>query len=263
MDKLEVKKRLELAKKVALKAGSYALKMRDSGNFSVTTKHKNDFVTDCDKATEKLIVSEIKDIFPEDGFFGEESADETGTGRWIIDPIDGTTNFFRGLPNWCISIAYEIEKYEPLLGVVYVPCLDELYYSMKGEGAYLNDKSIHCSNINDFSKALTVCVPPHRHKEAYDFYLEKMREIGLASSDIRSFGTCAQELCYIASGHLETYYELFLGYYDFAAGWIILEEAGGKLTSASMDSKFTDSCCNIIASNALLHPNMEEIIFGK
>jgi myo-inositol-1(or 4)-monophosphatase len=259
MNNLE--RRLECAKTIAKAAGVFALNMRDNGNIKVSVKNTNDFVTDCDKATEKFIFNAINKEFPNDGFFGEEDDNVEGNGRWVVDPIDGTTNFFRGLPNWCISIAYEVDKYSPLIGVIYVPCSDELYYAMKGKGSFLNGKRINCSNIDDFSKSLIVCVPPHRHKESYNFYIEKMKAIGDSVSDMRSLGTCAQELCYIAAGCLEGYYELFLGYYDFAAGQVIVEEAGGKLTNASRTEPFKDSCCNIVVSNTLLHKKIEEIIF--
>ena len=261
---VDLEKRLEVAKKVAIIAGKYALKTRDEGNFSVYAKHTNDFVTDVDKQTEDLIYSLIKTEFPDDGFFGEEDENnKQGIGRWVVDPIDGTTNFFRGLPNWVVSIAFEIDKFSPVIGVIYAPVFDDLYYASKDCGAFLNDKSIKCSSIDDISNSLIVCVPPHRHKESYNSYCDTMEKIGNSISDIRSYGSCAQELCFIASGHIEAYYELFLGYYDFAAGWVILEEAGGKLTNASKKQSFSDSSCNIIASNALLHKNIEELVFGK
>ena len=257
----DLERKLETAKRIAKEAGEFALKMRDNGKLQVEAKNTNDFVTDCDKATEKLIFNAIKKEFPEDGFFGEEDDNKEGIGRWVVDPIDGTTNFFRGLPNWCVSIAYEIEKFSPVIGVIYIPCSNDLYYAMKGNGAYLNGTKISCSPIDDLSKSLIVCVPPHRHKDSYDSYVKQMQRIGLSISDMRSFGSAAQELCYIASGHIEGYYELFLGYYDFAAGQVIVEEAGGMLTNASKTKPFEDKCCNIIASNSLLHKKFEELIF--
>ncbi|MBK5200366.1 MAG: inositol monophosphatase [Spirochaetaceae bacterium] len=261
---IDLEKRLEVAKRVAIIAGKSALKTRDEGKFSVYTKHKNDFVTDVDKTTEELIFSLIKKEFPNDGFFGEEDENnEKGIGRWIVDPIDGTTNFFRGLPNWVVSIAFEIDQFSPLIGVVYAPVFGDLYYAIKGKGSYLNEEKINCSSIDELSNSLIVCVPPHRHKESYSRYCNTMENLGNCCSDMRSYGSCAQELCFIASGHIEAYYELFLGYYDFAAGQVILEEAGGKLTNGSKNHPFSDNSCNIIASNALLHKNIEEIVFGE
>lgn len=254
--------RLETAIEVAKKAGAYALEKQKRGSFEVQSKHLNDFVTDVDKNTEKLIFSEIKKYFPNDGFFGEESGDKSGTGRWIVDPIDGTTNYFRGLPNWAISIAYEVDLHEPILGIVYLPCYDEIYYAVKGKGAYLNGKPISCSKNDSLDNSLVVCVPPHRHKEFYDDYIERMIRIGKACSDIRSFGTAAQEIVYIASGKIDAYYELFLGYYDFAAAQVILEEAGGKLENISKTKEFTDYDCDILVSNTLISDSLKNIIYG-
>lgn len=260
---IDLEKRLEVAKRVAIVAGKAALRTRNEGNFSIYTKQKNDFVTDVDKTTEKLIFSLIKKEFPDDGFFGEEDGTNVkGIGRWIVDPIDGTTNFFRGLPNWVVSIAFEVTQFSPVIGVIYAPAFDDLYYALKGKGSFLNENRIKCSVIDDLSRSIIVCVPPHRYKESYIPYCHTMENIGNSCSDLRSYGSCAQELCFIASGHLEAYYELFLGYYDFAAGQIILEEAGGKLTNASKNQEFSDYSCNIIASNALLHKSIEEHVFG-
>lgn len=261
---IDLNKRLEVAKRVALVAGKSALKKRSEGKVSVFTKAKNDFVTDVDKSTEELIYSLIKKEFPDDGFFGEEDRNNIkGIGRWIVDPIDGTTNFYRGLPNWVVSIAFEIEKFSPVIGVVYAPVFDDLYYALQGKGAFLNGNKINCSSIDNIADSLIVCVPPHRKKDAYKYYCSIMDKIGNSCSDMRSYGSCAQELCFIASGHIEAYFELYLGYYDFAAGQIILEEAGGKLTNASKNQPFCDTSCNIIASNALLHKNVEEVVYGK
>lgn len=260
MDYLE--ERLQLAIDTAKKAGEYALRERQTGNFTVYNKKENDFVTDVDKNTEKFIYSCIKEAFPDDGFFGEESGNNKGIGRWVVDPIDGTTNFFRGLPNWAVSIAYEKEKFKPILGVIYLPCLNELFFAVKGKGAFLNGTPIHCSKNSKMIDSLMVCVLPHRHKEEYENYNLVMKEIGKNCSDIRSFGTCAQELAYIAAGYLDGYYELFLGYYDFAAGQVIVEEAGGKLTKATLDKDFSDFDCDIVVSNSYLHSQLENLING-
>jgi len=244
--KKDIEKRLEVAKRIALEAGKFALEVRHNNNFTISEKGKNDFVTTADKETEKLIYSKIKEFFPNDGFFGEESSEILGAGRWIVDPIDGTTNYFRKLPNWAVSIAFELEIGNPLIGVIYSPVSGDLYYSAKGFGSYKNDEKIEVSSISDIKYSINVCVPPHRYKEAYLSYMNKYNLIGQNCSDIRSYGSCALELCYIADGSLDGYYELFLGYYDFAAGKIILEEAGGKFfyEKSNINEKY-----NIIASN--------------
>lgn len=242
----EIKQRLEIAKNIAINAGKFAKQLRDNNNFTISEKQENDFVTTSDKSTEALIYSKIKEVFPDDGFYGEESDEIIGNGRWVVDPIDGTTNYFRNLSNWAVSIAYEKEIGNPLLGVIYSPVFDDIFYAAQGYGSYKNGKKIEVSNLSDIKYSINVCVPPHRYKTAYLEYMKKYNLIGNSCSDIRSYGSCALELCYIAEGALDGYYELFLGYYDFAAGKIILEEAGGnvKYQKAIIDGKY-----NLVASN--------------
>ncbi len=259
----QLEKRLEVAKVVARKAGVFALSLRENNKFEVTEKELNDFVTTADVETEKLIFEEIQKAFPNDGFFGEEGDEIFGEGRWVVDPIDGTTNYFRNLPTWAVSIAYEIEVNQPLIGVIYAPRSNELYYGMKGYGAYLNGKKIQVSTISDISSAINVCVPPHRLKDKYDAYMQNFITIGKASSDLRSYGSSAIELCYIASGHIDGYYELGLGYYDFAAGWIILEEAGGKFSLIDKEAVPSTDKLDIIATNGKIHSWFENTLLRK
>ncbi|WP_320127887.1 inositol monophosphatase family protein [uncultured Sphaerochaeta sp.] len=249
-----IEQRLALARLAAEQAGAMVLKAGETGSFEVHAKQTNDFVTDMDKASEKLIISLIKEAFPDDAIFGEESGNcsSGSSGRWIIDPIDGTTNYFRSLPNYTISIAWELEPYKPLVGVVFNPRQNEMFWASKGKGAFLNGKKIQVSSIADPALVLMVCVPPHRHHEAIASYFEKEQRILEQISDIRSFGSCALELAYIATGRLDGYYELFLGYYDMAAGMVLVEEAGGKISSADPDKVFSDTHCDLVASNGLI-----------
>jgi len=255
-----IKIRLERAKEVAKKAGDFALKKRINNDFNISKKALNDFVTSADKETETLIYNELHSSFPEDGFYGEESGEIKGNGRWIVDPIDGTINYFRNLPHWAVSIAYEISPLEPVLGVVYSPVLDELFYAAKDIGSYKNGEAIHVSKIDSLDFSINVCVPPHRHKELYDNYMKEYVAIGKATSDMRSYGSCALELSYIASGCIDSYYELELGYYDFAAGMIICTEAGGSVNILNLDTKKKEDRFNLLASNALLQKKFEEIL---
>ncbi len=252
--------RLERVIEVAKKAGDFALSKRKTQDFYVSEKDTNDFVTTVDKETEQLIYNELHNYYESDGFYGEESDEILGTGRWVVDPIDGTTNFFRNQPTWAVSIAYEIEFNKPLLGVIYAPCLNEMFYALKGYGAYRNGEKIQTSNIDNINYSINVCVPPHRLKEKYSEYMKIYNQIGLASSDIRSFGSCAIELSYIACGFLDGYYELNLGYYDFAAGKIILEEAGGKFSVLKSNGNLNNNRFDILATNGKLHGWFENII---
>ncbi|MGE4583721.1 MAG: inositol monophosphatase [Sphaerochaeta sp.] len=253
---------LDVALQAAKLAGSYVLDAGSADEIAVHSKKENDFVTEADKACEQLIISHIKKLFPLDAIFGEEtgnSGDETN-GRWIIDPIDGTTNFFRSVPNYTISIAWELEPYHPLVGVVFNPRQSELFWASDGRGAFLNGKPITVSSVVDVSRALLVCVPPHRRHELVDDYFEKAKNLFLAASDFRSFGSCALELAYIACGRLDGYYELCLGYYDMAAGTILVREAGGVVEPADSRYPFVDSRCDVVASNGLIHTQILHMV---
>lgn len=249
-----INEHLQVAISAANRAGSFVLEAGRQGQHTIHRKQANDFVTETDRLSEDLIISIIREHFPSDAIFGEEtgSSGNLAKGRWIIDPIDGTTNFFRSLPNYTISIAWEMEPFKPLVGVVYNPRQNELFWASKGGGAFLNGKPIQVSRLHDPAHALIVCVPPHRRHELAQAYFEKMHRIFLETSDFRSYGSCALELSYIAAGRLDGYYELCLGYYDMAAGMCIVEEAGGSVANADPLIPFTDSRCDLVASNGLI-----------
>lgn len=255
MNTKNIKERLDLALLIAKKAGAFVLEAEKKGNFVVKEKDANDFVTEVDSSCEELIVSMIRETFPLDGIFGEEGGTQgpVDNGRWVIDPIDGTTNFLRSIPGYTVSIAWEIEPYKPLVGVVFNPRQDELFWASKGGGAFLNGAAITVSSVEDPQYALLAYSPPHRHHELTQAYFESAQRIFLGSSDLRSYGSCALELCYIAAGRLDGYYELALGYYDLAAGLCIVEEAGGKGSTANPNITFSDYRCDLIASNGLIH----------
>jgi myo-inositol-1(or 4)-monophosphatase len=250
-----IETRLQVALQAARNAGAFVKAAREKGKIEVREKRTNDFVTDIDRQSERLIISCIKENFPDDAVFGEESgkSGDGSKGRWIIDPIDGTTDFFRGIPDYTISIAWELEPFDPLVGVVFNPEQDELFWGSRDGGAYLNGKPISVSSIADPGKALLVCVPPHRHHGDAQAYFDREQALFLQSSDIRSFGSCALELAYIGAGRLDGYYERFLGYYDLAAGMAIVKEAGGTVGSADPSIPFSDTVCDLVASNGLIH----------
>lgn len=246
--------RLNVAIEAAKLAGSYVLDAGRQKHIQVQHKQSNDFVTEADKKAEAIIIDYIKQHCPDDAIFAEESgkSNQAGSGRWIIDPIDGTTNFFRSMPNYTISIAWEITPFHPLVGVVYNPRQNELFWAGESHGAFLNGQQISVSTVDDVAKAIFVCVPPHRHHELTDGYFETAKKIFQSISDFRSFGSCALELSYIAAGRLDGYYELCLGYYDLAAGMIIVREAGGSISAANPKLPLTDERCDIVASNGLI-----------
>ncbi len=250
----DIAEHLQVAISAANRAGVFVLEAEKQGNHTIHSKQANDYVTETDRLSEDLIISIIREHFPFDAIFGEEtgSSGDLDHGRWIIDPIDGTTNFFRSLPNYTISIAWEMEPFKPLVGVVFNPRQNELFWASKGGGAFLNGNPIHVSPLTRPSQALIVCVPPHRNHSRAVQYFETMYRIFLEASDLRSYGSCALELSYIAVGRIDGYYELCLGYYDMAAGICILEEAGGSFSPSNPLVPFTDSCCDLVATNGLI-----------
>ncbi|MGH0052170.1 MAG: inositol monophosphatase family protein [Sphaerochaetaceae bacterium] len=246
--------RLEVAIQAAKIVGLQVLEAGKAEYIAVQSKQKNDFVTETDRAAERQIIACIKKHFPDDAIFGEETGKTGGydKGRWIIDPIDGTTNFFRSIPDYTISIAWEQEPFQPLVGVVYNPRQQEIFWASKGCGAFLNGHPIRVSDIDDIARALMVCVPPHRHHDLADEFFKISKRIFLETSDFRSLGSCALELSYIAAGRLDGYFERCLGYYDLAAGMLIVQEAGGRVECADPKQPFTDERCDLVASNGLI-----------
>lgn len=223
------KERFIFAKKMIVEAGEYLLSLKSEAS-SIQKKAENDFVTQADKKNEDYIIRCIKEFYPQDGVFGEESGkhDSKEAGRWVIDPIDGTVNFMHDFPCFTISIAYEDKDGELIFGLVYVPSQKELFSAFKGEGASLNGTELKIKP-SDPEKGLALCVYPHRKREYLDYYQERMRKILDLVSDLRSVGSAALSLCYVAASRCVLYYEMFLNWYDIAAGILILKEAGGKL----------------------------------
>jgi myo-inositol-1(or 4)-monophosphatase len=222
---------LQLAKDTVMKAG--VLTMNRPDTLEVTCKSSSiDFVTQMDKASEQLIMREILSARPEDGFVGEEGGDiPSGSGiTWVVDPIDGTTNYVYNLPGWNISIAAKDSVGQVLVGVVFCPTINRLWTAVKGQGAHMNDKPISCKkNVDQLSDALL--------GTGFTYDIAKRVEQGafLASliprvRDIRRCGAAAVDLCYVACGALDGYYECGLNEWDYAAGGLIAAEAGAIVT---------------------------------
>ncbi len=247
------KVKLDSAINAAREAGRLILDNMDSIG-AVISKGKNDIVTEIDTVSEKLITDYLGLRFPEDNFYGEELGRQTGGdgGRWIIDPIDGTENFVRAIPDFTISIAYEDPNGDLAAGVVYNPSQDILYHALKGEGAFLNGKPIKVSGIRKPSDSVAIVAPPFRRHGKAALYFKILETIFAQIKDIRRFGSAAQDLCYIASGKIDAFFELGLHYYDIAAGLIILTEAGGEYSGFTIkENVIRDG--NLIATNKFLH----------
>lgn len=250
---------LRVAIEAAKKSGEL-IKRRVGRIKTIDYKGAIDLVTDVDKASELLIKKHLFNKFPKHLFLGEESGGEREgcAYRWVVDPIDGTTNFAHGFPYFSISIALEIDC-QPAVGVVYDPMHDELFYAIKGGGAYLNKKKIKVSAIKDLKKSLLCTGFAYEIKDAKDSNVEHFVDFLMTSQAIRRMGSAALDLCYVACGRFDGFWEIGLKPWDTAAAILIVTEAGGKLSKFS-GSKYSHYDQEILATNGLLHSQMSKIL---
>lgn len=219
-----------LAVRLAEEAGALVREGRRSGLTAVDTKSTlTDMVTEFDKASEQLIVDGITAVRPDDAIVGEEGTDTPGSSgvRWLVDPIDGTTNYLYGLPGYAVSIA-AADLQGGLLGVVHVPATSETFVGVRGRGATCNGEPIVCSTTSRLDHALVGTgfsyVPERRTAQA-----RRVAELISSVRDVRRLGAAAADLCYVAAGRLDVYYEEHLNPWDLAAGEVIAREAGCRL----------------------------------
>ena len=245
-----------LAEKAARAAGELLL---SHPHTPARHKAENDFVTEMDLASEKLIKSILLGECPEDGFFGEEEGGNLeADGRWIVDPIDGTSNFFKGELLYTVSIAYELDG-ELVVGCVYCPPTNEMWIGVKGEGATLNGEPIHVSDVANPRESFLHMSFCHRVPWANDYVMERMHAITRAYSDMRRSGSAAYDLCCIASGRAEGFFELCLHISDIAAGVVILSEAGG-MTSEWRKDRDALVTGHVLCSNGLIHEHLRGML---
>jgi len=251
-----MKEILSKVTEISKKAGNFLLShFRNLNESEIQLKGEKDFVTFVDKTSEEIIKDFLKFHFPEFGFLAEESGIESGKkGRFLIDPLDGTSNFIHGFPMFAVSIALEIEN-EIVLGVVYDPVHDELFYAEKGKGAYLNGKSISVSKRKSLSQAFLATGFPFKYKNLLPIYLETFHNIFFKAVGIRRAGSAALDLCYTACGRFDGFWEFKLKPWDIAAGSLILKEAGGVISDFYGDNKYIVTG-NIVGSNGLIHEEL-------
>lgn len=232
---------------------------RKSGLRQSTKLNDSDVVTIADKESEASILDYIHQHFPMHGIISEESGSdhEDREWRWIIDPLDGTTNFANGLPPFCVSIGLE-HMQETMLGLVYAPYLGECFYAIKGAGAWLNGKAIRCSDNARLSKAVVATGMPYDRNENSDNNLSEICKMALRVRGIRRMGSAAMDLCYTAAGFFDAYWELNLNIWDISAGRLIATEAGAIVESIRKDRNHS-----ILASNPHIHASMREILLAK
>lgn len=226
----------------------------------ITYKGRINIVTDIDEKSEKFLVQNIKKNFPAHRIIAEEGGEVKGTAEycWYIDPLDGTSNYAHNFQFFCVSIGVEYEG-KIIYGVVYAPLLNEFFWAEKNKGAYLNDKKISVSKISDINKAMLATGFPYDIKESKENNINYFTAFAKQSQAIRRVGSAALDLCYVACGRFEGFWEIKLSPWDMAAGKIIVEEAGGKVTG--FDGKelnlFKEK---ILSSNKILYNKMLEII---
>jgi len=221
---------------VMIKAARKAARtlLRDFGeveNLQVSAKGPGDFVSRADTKAEATIREELTEARPNYGWLGEESAEVKGTDptrRWIVDPLDGTTNFLHGLPHWAISIALE-HKGEVVAGVVYDPARDEMFVAEKGAGAYLNDRRLRVSGRREMTEMIFATGIPFGGKPSLPRSLREIAALASGCAGIRRFGSAALDLAYVAAGRCDGYWESGLNPWDVAAGILIVREAGGMV----------------------------------
>ncbi|MEK3745061.1 inositol monophosphatase family protein [Brevibacillus sp. FSL K6-0770] len=253
----------ELALQCARSAGELSLK-RMKEPFTVEYKTSaSDLVTAVDKEVEKHVISMILKRFPDHGILGEESTFAQDPAKfetlWVIDPIDGTTNYVHQQINFSVSIAV-YHKGEGLVGVVYDPSRDELFYAVKGEGAYLNDRPLHLDRIVSLEEAL-LCTSVFWNKRAEQMGIDLIvKKLAGKVRGMRLLGSAALEMAYVAAGRLDGYVSLSLNAWDFGAGRILVEEAGGRVTTMTGTPLPYNEKSSVMACNPTFYEELQQYL---
>jgi len=230
---------------------------------SIDYKGPIDLVTSTDRAAEHTIIKVLQRELPGHSILAEEQSEITGVAsdyRWVIDPLDGTTNFAHAYPQVAVSIALEFSR-QIILGLVYDPLRRECFRAVKGQGATLNDERIRISAVDKLDQALLATGFPYDRRDNADFYLRFFKAFMTRSQGIRRNGSAALDLCYVAAGRLDAFWELKLKPWDVAAGALIVAEAGGSLSDFSGNA-FSIYGTETLASNGIIHQEMLNVLEG-
>lgn len=254
-----MKDMLTVASHAAIRAGEI-LRENINGIREITYKGDINLVTEMDMKSERAVVETLLAAFPDHGIIAEEETSiRNGSGfTWIIDPLDGTTNYAHGYPCFSVSIALEQEG-EIVLGVVYDPMRDELFTALKGEGAYLNGRPIRVSKIDTLIKSLLATGFPYDRKVCDRNNLDYFHDLLMVSQEVRRDGSAALDLCSVACGRFDGFWELKLKPWDVAAGSLIVQEAEGAISDLS-GKKFIIHHDEVLASNSIIHGQMIEVL---
>lgn len=248
----------------AVNAGAAELKKFFNGKFTIDHKEGvNNLVTEADFASDKAIRQIIKNAFPGHGIVSEESREKVTDSdyKWIIDPIDGTVNFANGIPICCVSIGLE-HNGKMLMGAVYNPNLGEFFFAEKGKGATLNDEAISVSSKTRLITSCLVTGFPYTYLEQPNGPLEVFSKLIRQGIPVRRLGSAAIDLCWVACGRFDGFFEHDLNAWDSAAGFLIVEEAGGKVTNLKGDP-YSPYQPGIIATNGKIHDELQKVIAGE
>ena len=254
----DIAQRLGLARMLARRAGALQRERYETGLTIDTKSATIDLVTEVDRACEALIVEGIEGAALGDAILAEEGhgADSEAPYRWIIDPLDGTTNFAHGFPRFCVSIGIERMQAgaepERVIGVVYDPLLDECFEAALGEGAWLGERRLKVTAESELGRSLVATGFAYDVHESEDDNLASFRNVVKTARGIRRDGSAALDLCYVAAGRLDAYWELKLHPWDVAAGFLIVEEAGGQVTDLRGGAA-DRSGREVVTSNGLVH----------
>jgi myo-inositol-1(or 4)-monophosphatase len=223
----------------------------------VDHKGEIDLVTEIDRRSESYLLDRIQTAYPDDQIIAEESGFIRGNNAniWHIDPLDGTVNYAHGIPFYAVSLGY-VKNGNMSLSVVYDPVRDESFTAQRNKGAFLNGKPLQVSKIDHLIRSLLVTGFPYDIREREDNNLDHYSNLSLLSQGVRRLGSAALDLCYVAAGRLEGFWEVQIHSYDIAAGALIVEEAGGMVTNVHGGPDFLNPPCSILASNGHIHQAM-------
>jgi len=252
----------DFAREISREAGSIILRGFRSSKTVISYKSRTDLVTDADRASEKHLVERISARFPDHAIIAEEGSRKETAGDfiWYVDPLDGTNNYAHGLPFFCVSIGvYCITLKKIVAGVVYNPFLEELFTAVRDGGAFLNDSPIHVSTLDDIGVSLVATGFPYDKALSDNNNLKEFNRIILRIQGIRRIGSAAIDLSYVACGRLDGYWEGKLKSWDMAAGSLIVEEAGGRVTTYNR-GPFDPEFPEIVASNGRIHDQLISLL---
>ena len=258
--------KLNIMHKACIKASKSLI--RDFGEIEklqVSAKGPGDFVSSADKRTEKILIEELLKSYPEYGIFSEEAGkinEKNKINRWIIDPIDGTSNFLNGIPQFSISIGYE-ENGKILIGLTYDPIKNELFFAESGSGAFLNNTRIRVSKKKNLKNSIIGTGGPKSNSkiknEIFDEFLSVSKNVDIP---LRRFGSASLDLANVACGRFDGFWQRELNYWDIAAGIVIIKEAGGFVDYLDNDPN-NNKKYSLIASNSLIHRELHDLISKK